>query len=249
MLRTSTVAILLLLPALACKKRSSDSTARGKSEAPGTQAASESAEPGAPRLSSFRYAPSEDPLETEELESEASGIGDFNSGLDDRDVFAGLLGNEVGEMAGGPGDGGIGWGTIGTGSYGTIGHGNKTPTGSTMGKDGTSGRMVLPPRVRISEVLTKGMLDKNIIRRYIRRKLPRIRHCYEKQLVAEPNLEGVIVVEFEIDTKGAVREASAHGFSKKVESCLAAAIRSIQFPKPKQGSVNVQYTFEFRPAG
>lgn len=247
MLRASTVALLLFLPALACKKTPSDSTARGESEAPRTQAASEGA---APRLSSFRYAPSEDPLETEE---ESGGSGDFNSGLDDRDVYGGLLGNEVGEMAGGwgygisgidPGDGGTNWGTIGTGNYG-----NGTRTGSAMGKDDTSGQIALPPQVRIGEISATGDLDKNIIRRYIRRKLPRIRHCYEKQLLTEPNLEGGIVVKFEIDTKGAVREASAHGFSRKVESCLAAAIRSIQFPRPKQGSVNVQYTFEFRPAG
>lgn len=171
-----------------------------------------------------------------------TGSADFSSGLDDRDVYGGLLGDEVGEMA-------DGWGDGVSGVYGTIGHDNGTRTGSATGKGGASGRKALPPRVRIGEVSATGDLDKNIIRRYIRRKLPRIRHCYEKQLLTEPNLEGAVVVDFEIAPKGAVREVTAHGLSKKIESCLAAAIRSIQFPKPKQGSSNVRYTFEFKPAG
>jgi hypothetical protein len=37
---------------------------------------------------------------------------------------------------------------------------------------------------------------------------------------------------------------------KKVESCVAGVIRSIQFPKPKGGGyVNVRYPFIFRAAG
>ena len=67
-----------------------------------------------------------------------TGTADFSSGVDDRDVYGGLIGNEVGEMAGGwgyglagvgPGGGGTGWGTIGTGRYGLIGHGSGTGSG------------------------------------------------------------------------------------------------------------------------
>ena len=37
--------------------------------------------------------------------------------------------------------------------------------------------------MNIGNATATGDLDKNIIRRYIRQKLPQIQHCYEKQLV------------------------------------------------------------------
>lgn len=191
-----------------------------------------------------------------------TGAADFSSGLDDRDVYGGLLGNEVGEMAGGwgygisgvgPGGGGTGWGTIGTGNYGTIGHGNGTGTGygSGSGKGGMRGRKAKPPEVRIGNVSATGDLDKNIIRRYIRRKLPRIRHCYEKELLVKPGLSGTVVTQFQISPAGSVQGANAKGIgNKNVESCVADAIKSIQFPKPNGGGyVNVRYPFTFQPAG
>lgn len=191
-----------------------------------------------------------------------TGSADFSSGLDDRDVYGGLLGNEVGEMAGGwgygisgvgPGGGGTGWGTIGTGNYGTIGHGSGTGTGygTGSGKGGMRGRKAKPPQVRIGNVSATGDLDKNIIRRYIRRKLPRIRHCYEKELLVKPRLAGTVVTQFQISPAGSVQGANAKGISNSnVEGCVAAAIKSIQFPKPKGGGyVNVRYPFTFQPAG
>jgi hypothetical protein len=191
-----------------------------------------------------------------------TGSADFSSGLDDRDVYGGLLGNEVGEMAGGwgygvsgvgPGGGGTGWGTIGTGNYGTIGHGSGTGSGygSGSGKGGMRGRKAQPPQVRIGNVSATGDLDKNIIRRYIRRKLPRIRHCYEKELLVKPALAGTVVTQFQISPAGSVQGANAKGINNgNVESCVAAAIQSIQFPKPKGGGyVNVRYPFTFQPAG
>jgi len=191
-----------------------------------------------------------------------TGAADFSSGLDDRDVYGGLLGNEVGEMAGGwgygisgvgPGGGGTGWGTIGTGNYGTIGHGSGTGSGygSGSGKGGMRGRKAKPPQVRIGNVSATGDLDKNIIRRYIRRKLPRIRHCYEKELLVKPGLSGTVVTQFQISPAGSVQGANAKGIgNSNVESCVAAAIKSIQFPKPERGGyVNVRYPFTFQPAG
>ncbi|MCP4446308.1 MAG: AgmX/PglI C-terminal domain-containing protein [Myxococcales bacterium] len=191
-----------------------------------------------------------------------TGAADFSSGLDDRDVYGGLLGSEVGEMAGGwgygtsgvgPGGGGTGWGTIGTGNYGTIGHGRGTGLGygSGSGKGGMRGRKAKPPQVRIGKVSATGDLDKNIIRRYIRRKLPRIRHCYEKELLAKPGLSGTVVTQFLISSAGSVQGAKAKGMgNSNVESCVASTIKSIQFPKPKGGGmVNVTYPFTFQPAG
>jgi hypothetical protein len=191
-----------------------------------------------------------------------TGTGDFASGEDDLDVQGGLLGDEVGEMQGGwgygvsgvgPGGGGTGWGTVGTGRYGTIGHGSGTGSGYGVGSGsgGMRGRRGHPPQVKIGVATATGDLDKNIIRRYIRRKLPRIRHCYEKQLLVKPSLRGTVVTQFQISPTGAVLSVAASGIGdKEVESCVGAAIKSIQFPKPKGGGlVNVRYPFNFAPAG
>lgn len=190
-----------------------------------------------------------------------TGTGDFSSGLDDADVYGGLLGDEVGEMQGGfgfgrsgfgPGGGGTGWGTIGTGNYGTIGHGSGTGSGYGVGsgRGGMRGRRSSPPAVHIGNAVATGDLDKNIIRRYIRQKLPRITYCYEKQLLVREDLSGTVVTQFQISPQGAVLNSKAEGVSKEVADCVAEVIQSIQFPKPKGGGlVQVRYPFTFRPTG
>lgn len=190
-----------------------------------------------------------------------TGTGDFSSGLDDANVFGGLLGDEVGEMQGGfgfgksgfgPGGGGTGWGTIGTGNYGTIGHGSGTGTGYGVGagRGGMRGRTASPPQVRIGNAIATGDLDKNIIRRYIRQKLPRIKYCYEKQLLVKPGISGDVIAQFQISPQGSVLNSTASGVSKEVSDCVADVIKTIQFPKPKGGGlVQVRYPFTFRPSG
>ncbi len=150
----------------------------------------------------------------------------------------------------GTGGGGTGWGTIGTGKYGTIGHGGGTGSGYGSGS-GAGGIRVgsKPPQVRIGNATSTGALDKNIIRRYMRRELPRIRHCYEKELLVKPKLRGIVTVSFVIAASGAVEQAAAKGMSPVVSSCVAAAIKRIQFPKPKGGGiVTVSYPFNFVPS-
>ena len=189
-----------------------------------------------------------------------TGTSDFTSGLDDDNVYGGLLGNEVGEMKGGfgfgkssigTGGGGTGWGTIGTGNYGTIGHGSGVSSGYGVGSSSTSSPTAIKSaQVRIGSTSVKGPLDKNIIRRYIRRKLPRIKYCYEKVRPNEPKEAGKVVSTFVIDANGKVSKSDASGISNEVDQCVAAVIKSIEFPKPKGGNqVQVTYPFTFQPSG
>ncbi len=188
-----------------------------------------------------------------------SGQGAFatitGSALDDAGVYGGLLGDSVGDMNGGgfgtagTGGGGTGWGTIGTGHYGTIGHGSgggSSGYGTGAGRGGMRGRYQ-PPQLRIGSSTVKGDLDKNIIRRYVRRKLSHIKYCYEKQLLADPSLAGTVRVKFVIDSAGRVATASATGISKQVDSCIAGVFQAMRFPKPKGGGVvSVVYPFTFK---
>ncbi len=147
---------------------------------------------------------------------------------------------------------GTGWGTIGTGRYGTISgpdHGSGDGYGVGGGSHGRLGRPSYNvPQVQIGTPTSTGDLDKNVIRRYLRRQLPRIKYCYEKQLLAKPRLQGTVETTFVIGSNGAVTQSTAKGVDPEVSACIADVIKSIQFPKPLSGGmVQVKYPFKFLP--
>jgi hypothetical protein len=153
-----------------------------------------------------------------------TGTGDISSGFDDSNDASG-------------------WGTIGTGRYGTIGHGSGSGTG--YGK----GTHPVPPLVSIGQPTVTGDLDKAIVRRYIKRNVQKLQYCYEKELLVTKTLHGTVTAEFTITQNGAVDTSTASGIkNKNVESCVAAVIKNIEFPKPKGGSsVTVTYPMTFTP--
>jgi hypothetical protein len=180
-----------------------------------------------------------------------TGTGDISSGFDDTNIYGGLLGNEsdpdatgigLGNTGTGSGGGGTGEGTIGTGRYGTIGHDSGTGSGYGVGKASI-------PKVKLGTATSDAGLDKAIIRRYVKRNIPRIRYCYEKALLNDPKLAGKLVASFTIGADGKVTSSTAAGVHADVESCVAAVFQAIEFPKPKGGgSINVSYPFTFSPA-
>jgi hypothetical protein len=132
------------------------------------------------------------------------------------------------------GGGGTGWGTIGTGNG----------TGYGIGGANTN-----VPAVKIGTPSTVGSLDKAIIRRYIKRNIQKIQYCYEKELLAKPDLAGTVKAEFFITPDGYVDSSTASGMDDEVASCVAQVIQVIEFPKPKGGGgVQVNYPFIFRSA-
>jgi TonB family protein len=170
--------------------------------------------------------------------SSSFGSGDLSTGLDDHDIYGGLVGDADG-AAGSFGGGGTG---TGTGGVGTIGLGTG---GSGTGRFGGSRR---DTSVTSTQLTSHGQLDKAIIRRIVRQSLSRIRYCYEKELVKDPTLAGTVTVTFTIDQRGSVATASASGMPV-VDACVASAVRSLVFPKPSGGGVvNVTYPFTFASA-
>ena len=105
------------------------------------------------------------------------------------------------------------------------------------------------PNVSIGQPSAVGDLDKAVIRRYIRRALPKITYCYEKVLLAKEGLQGTVTAQFFITPNGTVATSTASGLDPDVASCVAAVIKTIEFPEPKGGGgVQVNYPFTFRPA-
>ena len=99
-----------------------------------------------------------------------------------------------------------------------------------------------------------GALDKSLIDRVIKQHMNQIKHCYQRELNANPTLGGLVTVKFVITGDGTVSSAktikstlSGKGASS-VNSCINSRFLAFQFPKPKGGGmVIVQYPFIFQP--
>ena len=95
----------------------------------------------------------------------------------------------------------------------------------------------------------RGGLSKAQIAVVMRRGLPRLKHCYEKELASTPGLAGKLVVKFIIAPDGRVAQAKIQKGSLKstvVRSCVTQVMKTFRFPKPKGGGiVEVSYPLQF----
>jgi len=185
-------------------------------------------------------------------------------GADAQDALGNLLGDQIGEgygvgglgMAGtGRGGGGTGAGTIGLGTLGTIGRGGGGGSGQGYGRGAgrLGGRRARAPNVVPGQAVIRGSLDKEIIRRVIRRHINEVKYCYERELMANPDLSGRVAVQFTISGTGQVIASVVQSSTMKnptVEQCIAQAVRRWLFPKPEGGGiVIVTYPFLLKAAG
>ena len=182
----------------------------------------------------------------------------------DDDVWGGLKGTEIGEAYGvgglglvgtGRGGGGTGEGTIGLGNTGLIGKSDGDGTGSGYGRGagaGFGGRGTAVPTVRQAKATVTGNLDKDIVRRIVRAHINEVRYCYNQGLARDPSLGGRVAIQFTINSEGKVPAAVVRETTLKdaaVGNCIAQAVRRWTFPKPKDGSVIVDYPFVLEPGG
>ena len=150
-------------------------------------------------------------------------------------------------------------GTIGLGNVGVIGHGAGGGSGSGYGRGsgaGFSGRGRRVPRVRAAKAVVTGSLDKDLIRRTVRKHHAAMRACYEPALQSDPNLAFRLVVAFVIDAEGGVAAAlewktePQTEVEKTFDACLTKVLNGVRFPKPAGGgSVTVRYPLVFEPGG
>ena len=159
---------------------------------------------------------------------------DGSPGTDARDALGALIGNQIGEAYGVGGLGLVGEGTIGLGTLGTIGKGG----------GGTGVQDILGAGVGS----VRGSLDREIIRRIVRRHLNEIRYCYQRHGATASRS----TVQFTIAPTGQVVASgvTTSSGSSAVDGCIARAVGRWLFPKPKGGGVVVvSYPFVFRSAG
>lgn len=164
---------------------------------------------------------------------------------------SGFRGAGTGAGAAGTGEGMLGTGALATrGKYGGTGW-NDRGYGTGVG---TLARRTPPRAPDIIQGIgsVRGALDKEIIRRIVRRHLNEVRYCYDKALAAHPSLAGRVVVQFTIAPTGRVLVALLQSTTlgaPAVESCMVEAVRRWEFPQPQGGGlVSVSYPFQLSPA-
>jgi len=189
-------------------------------------------------------------------------------GFDDLDITGGFYdGGGQGAPAGS-----FGWGVRGTGrGCGNVGglpcSGIASDAFMTAGNDGsdsytgplgngtpnTRRHVNLIPTVTISKPTTckpnsndaTDCLDGAIIRRYVKRNIEKIKYCYERELLARPDLDGTVTALFTLNANGVVIDSKASGVDPAVSSCIAQVISSIAFPKvAESGIFPIKYPFQ-----
>ena len=114
------------------------------------------------------------------------------------------------------------------------------------------GRKAGSPEVVPGTAEVRGSLDKELIRRIIRRHINEVKFCYERELTRNAGMEGRVMVNFTIGPTGAVVasivQSSTLG-NPTVEQCIAGALRRWEFPRPQGGIVVVTYPFVLKAAG
>lgn len=101
------------------------------------------------------------------------------------------------------------------------------------------------PKARAGQPVAVGGLAPALIRRQIVRDLAKFTYCYEKGLLARPELSGTVTAHFFIAPSGLVARADATGVDAVIASCVVTMIKRIEFPKPRGGGVQVTLPFSF----
>jgi len=98
----------------------------------------------------------------------------------------------------------------------------------------------------------KGGMSREAVKRVIDQHLDEISYCYETALISNPSILGKVVFEWKILASGMVGEVqikSSSINSNEIHSCIKAAIKTWQFPKPEGSEVIVSYPFVFDIVG
>lgn len=198
------------------------------------------------------------------LEGELSSVwGEGNQaiGSDAVSALGNMFGDKTGAAAGfgglgvagaGRGGGGFGEASIGVGNVGTRGRGGGGNSGYGRGQSRLGNKSTKQPKVIPGKPIVQGSLDRETIRRVIRRHRAEYRYCYERELNRKRDLNGKIKVKFTIAGNGSVIASQVVESTMKnagVENCLASKIKRWVFPAPKGGGiVIVTYPFIFKPS-
>lgn len=164
----------------------------------------------------------------------------------DGDAFNPGLGyNGMGHINRGTGGGGSGTGRIG----GLADHDDGGGRGPRK-KLGEREKVTVKPVIKIDKHAQEGSCSPAHIRDVVKRKATTLRNCYERQLIAHPELAGKVQLQWKIMVDGSVSDPfvkSSTLRNDKAETCMLRSVRRMRFDKPTGGAICViQFPFSFQ---
>jgi hypothetical protein len=135
----------------------------------------------------------------------------------------------------GPGSGSVktkGAGSVGGNSYGTQGMSAKT------GSRGIEGAVVGQPKLMSNGGKLDGLTREEVMKRFATL-TPEVQHCFERSLLSNPDLQGRMEFEWDIEPDGHVsavriKKSTVNG-GDALGECVKGAIMNLDFPKAKNG--------------
>lgn len=98
---------------------------------------------------------------------------------------------------------------------------------------------------------TSGSMSRQVIQRVVDAHMGRVRKCYDVALEADSGAQGELTYVWVINTDGKVGSAKivrADGTIKSsgAASCILSVVKTMSFPAPERGPVQVRYPFKFK---
>ena len=109
---------------------------------------------------------------------------------------------------------------------------------------------VPPPKQTPAKEPLLGEIDPEVIDGYIKNNRFDLQLCYELALRRNEQAAGVMELRWRIDSRGTISELALISTSIKdprMTDCIRKKIATWRFPRPRNGSVEVSYPFEFAP--
>ncbi len=180
------------------------------------------------------------------------GGGNFGDAMDqlaigDGEGFGSGYGyGGMGGIGRGAGGGGFGSGRIG----GLADRDIATSKGSGKGL-GQKAQAKVRPKVKFEAPKQGEFCKASNISQVVQKSASSIRNCYERQLLAEPNLSGKIVMTWKVMLDGTVKDVFVRTTTMnndKVEKCMERALSRLRFDKPDGGICIIEFPFVFSPS-
>ena len=146
-------------------------------------------------------------------------------------------GSDLGSQFKDAGAGGRGTQTQGISGLGTVG---RSSGQSSYGQVGVGGKGRVNIEVGGSGAAFTGTVDREAVRRVVRSIYNQIKNCYERGLRANSDLEGKIIVHWEVAEHGRVMSSKVKDASSELQNiaeCVALRIREQRFPEPPANSM------------
>lgn len=108
-----------------------------------------------------------------------------------------------------------------------------------------------PKKPAKSKEALVGEIDPSLIERYIKQNRYQLQLCYELALRRNEAASGTMEWRWRIDSRGVISDVALVASAIKDQSmiqCIQRKISAWRFPRPRRGSVEVSYPFEFSPS-